>query len=61
MKYFLKLIDLFEIQYIECIGRKSEKTIKSLGLNIKCEYLRHPFCGGKMKFIDNIKNYMEKI
>ena len=41
-----------------CIGKKSFNTIESLNFHIACKYLRHPSCGGKAEFIDNINDYM---
>lgn len=61
IKYFLELVDIFEIQHIGCIGRKSFNTIGNMGLNTSLEYLRHPSCGGKREFEANITEYMEKL
>lgn len=59
IKYFLELVDIFDIQYIGCIGRKSENTIENLKLNMNCKYLRHPSCGGKNEFEKMIDEYMK--
>ena len=61
IKYFLELVDIFDIQYIGCIGKKSFNTIEAMKLNTSLEYLRHPSCGGKREFEANITEYMEKI
>ncbi len=61
IKYLLDLVDIFDIQYIGCIGKKSFDTIKTMGLNINLEYLRHPSCGGKRKFEANMTEYMDKL
>ena len=53
IKYFLELAEIFDIQHIGCIGRKSFDTIKAINLNTNLEYLRHPSCGGKREFINN--------
>lgn len=58
IKYFLELVEIFDIQHIGCIGRKSFDTIKTMNLNTNLEYLRHPSCGGKREFINNMNNYM---
>lgn len=58
IKYFLELVEIFDIQHIGCIGRKSFDTIKAMNLNTNLEYLRHPSCGGKREFINNMNNYM---
>ena len=60
IKYFLELVDIFEIQHIGCIGRKSFNTIGNMGLNTSLEYLRHPSCGGKREFETMIGEYMKK-
>lgn len=60
IKYFLELVDIFEIRHIGCIGRKSFDTIKTMGLNTSLEYLRHPSCGGKTEFERMIGGYMKK-
>lgn len=54
VSYFLRLIDLFDIQYIGCIGRKSDGMVEKLGL--PHTYLRHPSCGGIKQF----KEMMDK-
>ena len=59
IKYFLDLVDIFDIQHIGCIGRKSENTIENLKLNMDCKYLRHPSCGGKNEFEKMIDKYMK--
>lgn len=61
IKYFLELVDIFDIQHIGCIGRKSFETIGDMGINTSIEYLRHPSCGGKREFEANITEYMEKL
>lgn len=58
IKYFLELVDIFEIRHIGCIGRKSYNTIKAMGLNTSLEYVRHPSCGGKEIFIKKIDIYI---
>ncbi|MFW8423682.1 hypothetical protein, partial [Klebsiella pneumoniae] len=60
IKYFLELVDIFEIQHIGCIGRKSYNTIEAMKLNTSIEYLRHPSCGGKTKFETMIDEYMKR-
>lgn len=60
IKYFLELVDIFEIQHIGCIGRKSYNTIKTMGINTSIEYLRHPSCGGKTEFEIMIGEYMKR-
>lgn len=60
IKYFLELVDLFDIQYIGCIGKKSFNTIGAMDLNFSLEYLRHPSCGGKTEFERKIGEYMKK-
>jgi hypothetical protein len=61
IKYFLELTYIFDIQHIGCIGRKSFNTIDSMNLNVSLKYLRHPSCGGKREFEDNITEYIEKL
>lgn len=61
IKYFLELVDIFDIQYIGCIGKKSFNTIGNMGINTSLEYLRHPSCGGKTEFERMIDEYMKKI
>ena len=60
IKYFLELVDIFDIQYIGCIGRKSFNTIEAMNLNTSLEYLRHPSCGGIKKFRKMTDKFMEK-
>lgn len=60
IKYFLELVDIFDIQHIGCIGRKSFNTIGDMGLNTSLEYLRHPSCGGKKEFERMIGEYMKR-
>lgn len=60
IKYFLELVDIFEIQHIGCIGKKSFDTIKTMGINTNHEYLRHPSCGGKKEFERMIDEYMKR-
>lgn len=60
IKYFLELVDIFDIQHIGCIGKKSYNTIETMGLNTSLEYLRHPSCGGKREFERMIDKYMRK-
>lgn len=59
IKYFLELVDIFDIQHIGCIGRKSEETIQKIR-NVNIKYLRHPSCGGKKDFEKNMEEYMKK-
>lgn len=61
IKHFLELVEIFDIQHIGCIGRKSFNTIKTMGLNTSLEYLRHPSCGGEKEFVVNITEYIEKL
>lgn len=61
IKYFLELVDIFDIQHIGCIGKKSYNTIKTMGLNTSLEYLRHPSCGGKTEFEKMIGEYMKSL
>lgn len=61
VKYFLELVDIFDIQHIGCIGRKSFNTIGNMGLNTSLEYLRHPSCGGKTEFETMIGEYMKAL
>lgn len=60
IKYFLELVDIFNIQHIGCIGRKSFNTIEAMNLNTSLEYLRHPSCGGKREFERMTGEYMRK-
>lgn len=60
VKYLLKLLDIFKIQHIGCIGKKSFNTIGNMGLNTSLEYLRHPSCGGKNIFETKIDEYMKR-
>lgn len=60
IKYFLELVDIFDIQHIGCIGRKSFNTIEAMNLNTRLEYLRHPSCGGINKFRKMTDKFMEK-
>lgn len=61
IKYFLELVDIFDIQHIGCIGKKSFNAIEAMKLNINLKYLRHPSCGGKSKFETGITEYMETL
>lgn len=61
VNYFLELLDIFDIQHIGCIGKKSFNTIKSMGLNTSHEYIRHPSCGGKKEFEKMIGEYMKRL
>ena len=61
IKYFLDLVDIFDIQHIGCIGKKSFNTIGDMGINISLEYLRHPSCGGKTEFEKMIGEYIKKL
>lgn len=61
IKYFLELVDIFDIQHIGCIGRKSYNTIGEMNLNTILEYLRHPSCGGKREFERMIDKYMRSL
>lgn len=61
IKYFLELVDIFDIQHIGCIGRKSFNTIGAMDLNFSLEYLRHPSCGGKTEFETMIGEYMKSL
>lgn len=61
IKYFLELVEIFDIQHIGCIGRKSFYTIKDINLSTSLEYLRHPSCGGKTEFERMIDEYMESL
>lgn len=60
IKYFLELVDIFDIQYIGCIGKKSFSTIETMNLNTSLKYLRHPSCGGKREFEKMIDGYMKR-
>lgn len=61
IKYFLDLVDIFDIQNIGCIGRKLYNTIEDMGINTSLEYLRHPSCGGKREFEDMFYKFMKNI
>lgn len=60
IKYFLELVDIFNIQHIGCIGRESFNAIEAMNLNTSLEYLRHPSCGGIKKFRKMTDKFMEK-
>lgn len=60
IKYFLDLVDIFDIQHIGCIGKKSFNTIGDMGINASLEYLRHPSCGGKREFERMIDEYIKR-
>lgn len=55
MNYLLQLVELFDIQHIGCIGRKSEKAVQTLGF--PHTYLRHPSCGGVHMFRDMMDEF----
>lgn len=55
--YLLQLVALFDIQQIGCIGRKSEKVVKKLGL--PHTYLRHPSCGGIHRFREMMDEFID--
>lgn len=57
LKYFFELVDIFDIQYIGCIGKKSYDTLKGFDGNLI--YLRHPSCGGINKFREMVDKLME--
>lgn len=52
-----KLINIFGINYVICVGRKSEKMIKSL--NIKHDYVRHPSMGGAKIFRNQLNKLLK--
>lgn len=56
VSYFLQLVELFDIQYIGCIGRKSDGMVEKLGL--PHTYLRHPSCGGIKLFSKMMDEFM---
>lgn len=60
IKYFLELVNIFNIQHIGCIGRESFNAIEAMNLNTSLEYLRHPSCGGIKKFRKMTDKFMEK-
>lgn len=57
LKYFFELVDIFDIQCIGCIGKKSYDTLKEFDSNLI--YLRHPSCGGINKFREMVDKLME--
>jgi hypothetical protein len=58
-KHLLKLLEIFEIDTIVAVGRKPESKLK--GIDIRSEYVRHPANGGKNKFVEGIKNIMNRL
>lgn len=56
LKYFFELVDIFDIQCIGCIGKKSYDTLKEFDSNLI--YLRHPSCGGINKFREMVDKLM---
>ena len=48
----MKLLEIFEIEIIVAVGRKSELKVKEL--NRTSTYVRHPANGGKNKFVAGI-------
>lgn len=60
IKYFLELVNIFNIQHVGCIGRESFNAIEAMNLNTSLEYLRHPSCGGIKKFRKMTDKFMEK-
>jgi hypothetical protein len=56
VKITQKLMEIFDIEYIICIGRKSEKMIKNI--NIKYDYVRHPSMGGAKAFQNQINKLL---
>lgn len=48
LEYTKELIDIFKIEKILCVGRKSENMIKKSYINY--EYIRHPSMGGSNIF-----------
>lgn len=59
IRYFLELVDIFDVQNIGCIGKKSFDTIKFVG-DFSLEYLRHPSCGGKNEFENMLNEYLKR-
>lgn len=57
IKYFLELVEIFDIQHIGCIGRKSFNALMEFDNDLV--YLRHPSCGGKIEFENMIEILME--
>lgn len=53
IKYFQILIDIFKIEQVWCIGRKSQKALYSSGREYP--YLRHPAHGGSKEFQELFK------
>jgi len=51
-KILMKLLEIFEIEIIVAVGRKSELKVKEL--NRTSTYVRHPANGGKNKFVAGI-------
>lgn len=54
IKYFLKLKEIFNIEDVWCIGRKSQKALKK-DMGIEYPYLRHPAHGGSSIFRESFK------
>lgn len=57
LEYTEDIIDIFKIEKVLCIGRKSENMIKK-NKNINYEYVRHPSMGGANIFREQISRLL---
>lgn len=51
-KPLLRIIEIFNIEHIVAIGRKSEGSLKNLNISAHC--VRHPAQGGKNEFVKGV-------
>jgi len=58
-EYLIKLLKIFEIDFIAAVGRKPESKLS--GIETKYQYVRHPANGGKNKFVEGIKEIIEQL
>lgn len=49
-------LEMFKDKEIISLGKTSEKLLNALGY--KSNYIRHPSCGGKTKFLEGMKKYI---
>ncbi len=60
-KFYIKeLIHIFNPKIIAAIGRKGEKTLKTMNPTKNIEYIRHPSNGGKSEFTEGMNKIYSK-
>lgn len=58
-KFITELIEMFEIETVVAVGRKSEESL--LKLDINCVRVRHPAQGGKSEFIKGMEKIIQEL